>query len=421
MNGFSFVFLAALAGSAATELWLARRQLRHVAAHRDAVPAPFAGQIPLADHRKAADYTRSGIRLEIAGILYHIAAILAWTLGGGIALVDGLGREAGYGLIVTGTGVILSVALINAALYLPLSAWRTFVIEQRYGFNHTRPLLFVTDLIRSAALSLLLGAPLVAAALGIMAPGDASAQAQADPFWWIQAWLLWLAFSLLMTWIYPVFIAPLFNRFSPLEDAALRSRIERLLERTGFASGGVFVMDGSRRSAHGNAWFSGLGRHKRIVFFDTLLDTLTPAEVEAVLAHELGHFRLRHIHKRMAASALVVPGALLLLDLLLTWDGFYAGLGVDEPSNHAALLLFAFAAPVFGFLLTPLSMRISRRHEYEADAFAAHESDARDLATALVKLHRDNASTLTPDPLYSAFHYSHPGAAERIARLGVRI
>lgn len=416
MQAFTLIFLAALAAATAVELWLARRQLRHVGAHRDTVPTPFARRITPEQHRKAADYTCSGTRLEIAGVLYQPALLLAWTLGGGIALADAGWRAFGLPPLATGVGVIVTVTVINAALNLPLSVYRTFIIEQRFGFNHTRPLLFVTDLLRSAAISLLLGVPMIAAALLIMAPGQSSA-AQADPWWWLYAWLLWFAFALLMIWIYPRFIAPLFNRFAPLEDVDLRQRIQALLGRTGFSSDGVFVMDGSRRSGHGNAYFTGLGSGKRIVFFDTLLESLSPAEIEAVLAHELGHFKLRHVHKRIASSALLVLAALLLLDWLLDRPWFYTGLGVETASNHAALLLFAFVAPVFGFFFGPVSMHISRRHEYEADAFAARQTDAADLGSALVKLYRDNASTLTPDPLYSAFHYSHPEAAARIAHL----
>ncbi len=420
MNTWTLIFLAMLAIATAVELWLARRQLRHVGAHRDTVPAPFAGHITATQHHKAADYTRSRTRLEIVGIGYQLALLLAWTLGGGIAWMDGLWRAFGLGPLATGTGVITSVALINASLHLPLSVYRVFVIEQRFGFNHTRPMLFVTDLCKSAIVSLLLGVPLIAGALLLMTPAETTgiaAESQAHPWWWLHAWLLWLAFSLLMLWVYPRIIAPLFNRFTPLQNAELRQRIQALLARSGFSDSGVFVMDGSRRSAHGNAYFTGLGANKRIVFFDTLLEALTPAEIEAVLAHELGHFKLRHIHKRIIVSALTVLVTLLLLAQLIDRPDFYAGLGIEQPSNHAALLLFAFVAPVCGFFLQPLSMHLSRKHEYEADAFAAGQTRAAELRSALVKLYRDNASTLTPDPLYSAFHHSHPQAAARIAQL----
>lgn len=417
MNAWTLIFLIMLAIATMVELWLAQRQLRYVDAHRDTVPAPFTAHITTAQHHKAADYTRSRTRLEITGILYQLALLLAWTLGGGIAWMDGLWRSFELGPLATGTGVITSVALLNALLHLPLSIYRVFVIEQRFGFNHTRPMLFVTDLCKSTLLSLLLGVPLIAGALLLMAPTDAAAGHQAHPWWWLYAWLLWLAFSLLMLWVFPRFIAPLFNRFTPLQDAELKQRIKALLARSGFSDSGVFVMDGSRRSAHGNAYFTGLGANKRIVFFDTLLETLTPAEIEAVLAHELGHFKLRHIHKRSATSALTVLVALLLLAQLVDNPNFHAGLGVEQPSNHAALLLFAFVAPVCGFFLQPFSMHLSRKHEYEADAFAASQTRAAELRSALVKLYRDNASTLTPDPLYSAFHHSHPQAAARIAQL----
>lgn len=420
MNAWTLVFLAMLAIATLVELWLARRQLRHVGAHRDTVPAAFAGHITAAQHHKAADYTRSRTRLEITGIIYQLTLLLAWTLGGGIAHVDDLWRAFELGPLATGTGVIASVILLNSLLHLPLTVYRVFVIEQRFGFNHTKPMLFVTDLCKNALVTLLLGVPLIAGALLLMEPAEtnsAAAAHQTDPWWWLHAWLLWLGFSLLMLWIYPRFIAPLFNSFVPLQNAELTRRIQALLQRCGFSGSGVFVMDGSRRSAHGNAYFTGLGANKRIVFFDTLLDALTPAEIEAVLAHELGHFKLRHIHKRIVASALTVLAALLLLDQIIDRPDFYAGLGVTQASNHAALLLFAFAAPVCGFFLQPFSMHLSRKHEYEADAFAASQTRSAELRSALVKLYRDNASTLTPDPLYSAFHHSHPQAAARIAHL----
>jgi STE24 endopeptidase len=416
MNWFTGVFIAALMLATGIRLWLARRQIRHVAAHRDRVPDSFATRISPGQHRKAADYTLAGTRFEIAGVLAHAALLLAWTLGGGIHAVDALWRGLATDPYVTGAGVIFSVLFVNTLLTLPLSVWRVFVIEQRFGFNHTRPALFVTDLVKSGLLTLLIGLPLVTIVLMLMGPGDPLA-AQTQPLWWLFAWLAWLGFMLLMTWAWPAFIAPWFNRFVPLDHAELKRRIDALLARTGFSSNGVFVMDGSRRSAHGNAYFTGLGANKRIVFFDTLLDALSPAEIEAVLAHELGHFRRRHVHKRLAKSALFGLAGLLLLDWLLGHAWFYSGLGLEAASHHGALLLFAFAGPVFGFIITPLVMHVSRRQEYEADDFAAEQANAGDLVNALVKLYRDNASTLTPDPLYSAFHHSHPPAAARIAHL----
>ena len=421
MNSLSAAFVVALATATGINLWLAYRQLRHVGTHRGEVPADFAPRVTLEQHQKAADYTSAVTRLEIAALLYQAGLVLAWTLGGALNLLDSGWRDFGFGPIARGIGVVLSVIALNAVLHIPFSIYRTFVIEQRFGFNHTRPALFVTDHAKSALLTLIIGAPLIALALLVMAPSAHLAIGQTRGGWWLYAWIAWLSFSLLMTWIYPAFIAPLFNRFSPLEDSDLRQRIAQLLSRAGFSSKGVFVMDGSRRSAHGNAYFTGLGASKRIVFFDTLLNKLSADEIEAVLAHELGHFKLRHVHKRIAATALISLGGLLLIDWLMEHAWFYHGLGAAEPSNYMALLLFAFAAPPFAFFLGPLAMWVSRRHEYEADDFAAAQSNAGALINALIKLYRDNASTLTPDPLYSAFHHSHPEAAARVAHLSARL
>lgn len=416
MNYFTWIFVAVLLIATVIRLWLARRQFRHVTAHRDRVPAAFATRISLEQHRKAADYTLAGVRLEIAGVLSHVALLLAWTLGGGISVIDVQWRNMITDPYAAGNAVIFSVMFVNALLTLPLSLWRVFVIEQRFGFNHTRPALFATDLVKSALLTLIIGLPLVTIVLLLMGTGNPLA-AETRPLWWLYAWLSWLGFMLFMTWAWPAFIAPWFNRFAPLDDAELKRRIDALLARTGFSSKGVFVMDGSRRSAHGNAYFTGLGANKRIVFFDTLLDALTPAEIEAVLAHELGHFRRHHVHKRLAKSALFGLAGLLLLDWLLGQGWYYSGLGLDTASHYGALLLFAYAGPVFGFVITPLMMQVSRRQEFEADDFAAEQTNAGDLVSALVKLYRDNASTLTPDPLYSAYHHSHPQASARIAHL----
>jgi STE24 endopeptidase len=419
MNALSVAFVIALGVAAGTDIWLSLRQLRYVRAHRDAVPGDFSSRVTLDQHRKAADYTSAMARFEIAAILYQSALLLAWTLGGVLNFIDVQWRQLGLGSIATGILVILSVLTVNAVLHLPFSIYRTFVIEQRFGFNHTRPALFASDYLKSGVLTLLIGVPAIAIVLWLMTPAgvpmDPANQVRAG--WWLYAWLAWVACSMLMTWAYPAVIAPLFNRFVPLADAALEDRIAKLLARAGFSSKGVFVVDGSRRSAHGNAYFAGLGANKRIVFFDTLLDKLSPDEIEAVLAHELGHFKLRHVHKRIAVSALIGLCALALLDWLIGRSWFYGGLGVETASNYMALLLFAFAAPPFAFFLTPLAMALSRRHEYEADDFAAHQADAANLISALVKLYRDNATTLTPDPIYSAFHHSHPQALARIAHL----
>jgi STE24 endopeptidase len=393
----------------ALELWLSQRQLAAVARHRDAVPAPFADSVSAAEHGKAADYTIAKIRFGRIGTVLDTALTLALTVGGGIAAVDALWRHTALAQPWLGAAVVATVALILQLFHLPLAAWRTFGLEARFGFNRTTPALFLADLARGLALAVGLGGPLLVAILLLME--------RAGRWWWLWAFTLWLAFMLLMTWAWPAFIAPLFNRFSPLKDEALTARIEALLTRCGFASRGVFVVDNSRRSSHGNAYFTGIGRHKRIVFFDTLLERLGHREVEAVLAHELGHFRLRHVRQRLALS---VAGSLIGLAVLGWLTGqstFYAALGVPRPSTHAALLLFVLAVPAFTFFLTPLAALWSRRHEFEADAFATRHASAAELATALVKLHRDNASTLTPDPVYAAFYYSHPPPLARIARL----
>ncbi|MCU0934955.1 MAG: M48 family metallopeptidase [Gammaproteobacteria bacterium] len=406
----TLAFLAAVAFGLATQLWLASRQVRHVQAHRDAVPTPFAGSVPLEAHRRAADYTVAKTRLGAADALVSAALLLALTLGGGIqALFELWGRLLEPGDVAHGALLILSVALLAAAVDLPLAVVRTFRIEARFGFNRTTPRLFAVDLGKQLAVSLVLGLPLLVAVLWLMARmGD---------LWWLYVWAAWLGFNLLLLLIYPTFVAPLFNRFSPLQDTALRERVERLLARCGFRAKGLLVMDGSKRSSHGNAYFTGFGAARRIVFFDTLLAQLDPPEVEAVLAHELGHFRLRHVWKRVAWTALASLALLALLGALIDQPWFYAALGVESRSTATALLLFFLAVPAFTFPLHPLASLYSRRHEYQADAYAARHAGAADLVRALVKLYRDNAATLTPDPLHSAFYDSHPPAAMRIVRL----
>ena len=403
------LFVIALLAGLAVELWLSQRQAAAVARHRLAVPGPFADSISVAEHHKAADYTIAKVRFARIGAVVDSALALALTLGGGIALIDGWWRHSSLGEPWLGVAVIASVALAMLLINLPFSAWRTFVLEARFGFNRTTFGVFCADLAKSIALAGLLGGPLLLAVLLLME--------RAGSGWWLWAWGLWLAVMFLMAWAWPAFIAPLFNRFSPLADQALKSRIEALLERCGFASKGVFVVDNSRRSSHGNAYFTGIGRHKRIVFFDTLLERLGHAEVEAVLAHELGHFRLKHVRKRLLLSIASAFAGLAVLGWLAARPSFYHALGVPVPSTHAALLLFAVAVPAFTFFLTPLGALWSRRHEFEADAFATRYASAAELASALVKLHRDNASTLTPDELYAAFYYSHPPPLTRITRL----
>lgn len=403
------LFIAAVAGTTAVELWLASRQVAAVEAHRDRIPEPFAGRLSAEDHRKAADYTAAKIRLGNIGTLINAGLTLALTVGGGIAAIDALWRRTGWSEPWLGLAVIATVAAVMGVIGLPVSLWRTFRLEARFGFNRTTPKIFLADLGKGIALAVLIGGPLLLAVLVLMD--------RAGRGWWLAAFGCWEAVTLLITWAWPAFIAPFFNKFSPLEDAALKARIEALLTRCGFRSSGVFVIDGSRRSAHGNAYFTGIGRHKRIVFFDTLLGQLGAAEIEAVLAHELGHFRLRHIRNRLLVSFATTLAGFALLGWLAARPAFYELLGVPVPSAHAALVLFALVVPVALFFTTPLGSLWSRRHEFAADRFASEHASAGELASALVKLYRDNASTLTPDRLYTAFYYSHPPALERIARL----
>jgi STE24 endopeptidase len=410
MHWLTELFLALLIAGTVVRSWLNQRQIAAVRAHRDSVPEAFAAQIDLTAHQKAADYT-----VAVAGVsrwdnLLDTAVVLLLTVGGGFAAIDRWWHKtADLGPLWHGTAVVLSTLLLIAAIGLPLSIWRTFGIEARFGFNRQTPALFASDLLKSLALGLLLGGPMVFVVLLLMRT--------AGSLWWLYAWVVWLTFTLLITWAWPTLIAPLFNKFTPLADAELRQRTEGLLERCGFAAKGVFVMDGSRRSVHGNAYFTGVGRSKRIVFFDTLLERLKIPEVEAVLAHELGHFRLHHVRWRLVLSLLVGLGAFALLGWLFVWPDFYRALGIAEASPHAALLLFMFVLPAFTFFVTPIGAWWSRRHEFEADEFAARHADASQLADALVKLYRDNATTLTPDVLHSAFYDSHPPALVRIGRL----
>jgi len=409
MHPFTAVFLLVLALTVATQLWLARRQIRHVQACRDRVPTPFEAQIPLEAHRKAADYTVARTRLGRLETVYSALLLLAWTLGGGLAALDAAWRELIGHELLLGTAFLLSAVVVTSALELPFAVYRTFGIERRFGFNRMTPGLFVSDLLKQLMLLLVIGAPLIYAALWLMRSAGA--------LWWFYLWLLWIAFSLAMVWAYPTLIAPLFNKFKPLDRESLKQRLQSLLARTGFRSEGIYVIDSSRRTSHGNAYFTGFGRAKRVVFFDSLLEQLAEDEVEAVVAHELGHYKLRHIARRLALFAALSLAGLALLGWLAGEHWFYRALGVPQPSNHAALALFVMVSPVFTYFLSPLLARGSRRHEYEADAFAAAQSDARALIQALIKLYRENASTLTPDPLHSAFYDSHPPALARISRL----
>ncbi|MBI3154753.1 MAG: M48 family metallopeptidase [Burkholderiales bacterium] len=412
----SWVFATFVLTSLATRLWLATRQMRHVAAHRDRVPAPFAATVPIDVHRKAADYTLAKGRLGIAAMALGGAVLIGWTLLGGLdalnaALLDAVWPrlgDMGYQL-----ALLAAFVLVGSLIELPLEWFSTFRVEQRHGFNRMTLALFVVDHLKGLVVAALLGLPLAALVLGLMGAAGA--------LWWVWAWAAWVGFMLLMMVVFPTVIAPWFNRFEPLADAQLAERVRALMARCGFAARGLYVMDGSRRSAHGNAYFTGLGRAKRVVFFDTLLQRLAPGEVEAVLAHELGHFRLRHVPQRIALTAAVSGAALALLAWLAAQPAFYLGLGVQPslgaPNDALALILFMLALPPLAFFATPLGALLSRRHEFQADAYACAQADGAQLASALLKLHEDNASTLTPDPVYARFYYSHPPAAERLAVL----
>ncbi len=410
INAFSWIFLAALASATAARIWLGERQVRHVRAHRDAVPGTFTGSIPLAAHQKAADYTVAKARLGMLDVLVGAALTLVLTLGGLIQWVSDLWSAwLGPGSIPHGTALLLSVFFVQAAAGLPATVYRIFVIEERFGFNRMTLRLFVADLVKHTLVGLALGVPLLVVVLWLMG--------RAGELWWLYVWAVWVAFSLLMMMVYPAFILPLFNKFTPVAEGDLRARIAALLQRTGFKSSGLFVMDGSKRSSHGNAFFTGFGAAKRIVLFDTLVSRLQPPEVEAVLAHELGHYKLHHVAKGMALTAGVSFAVLFALGQLIDEAWFYRGLGVSAEGNAAALALFFLVLPEFLFFLHPLTSLYSRRREFEADAYAVSHASSADLVKALVKLYQDNAATLTPDPLHSAFYDSHPPAATRIARL----
>jgi len=413
---FTAAFVAALVLSLAAKFWLATRQMRHVAAHRDRVPAAFADTVTLQAHHKAADYTLAKGRFGLLTTAAGTALLLGWTLLGGLDALNALLRDAvqpDYGNLAYQLALLASFAVIGGLLDLPLEWYATFRIEQRFGFNRMTLRMWLADMAKGTAVAAAVGLPLAALILWIMGASGG--------LWWLWAWAAWVAFNLALLVLYPTVIAPLFNKFEPLADEALRGRVQALMQRCGFAAKGLFVMDGSRRSAHANAYFTGLGAAKRVVFFDTLLQRLTPGEVEAVLAHELGHFRHKHVLQRMVGIFGFSLLGLALLGWLAGQSGFYAGLGVAPnlvaPNDALALLLFMLALPPFTFFVAPLMAQVSRRHEFQADAYACAQADGRDLARALLKLHEDNASTLTPDPLYVRFYYSHPPASERLAAL----
>ncbi len=406
---FTLLFLAMLLVSTLMRLYLSQRQIHFVSQHREKVPESFADNITLEDHQKAADYTITKVKFGRLPLFYEVALLLMWTLGGGLDWLDNNIIALELNPILTGIAVILVYTFISSLLDLPFTLYNTFVIEEKFGFNRTTIKTFITDMIKGSLLGLVIGIPLLYVILWLME--------QSGDQWWIYAWLVISGFSILMMWVYPTWIAPIFNKFEPLEEGETLNRITHLLNRCGFSSNGIFVIDGSKRSSHGNAYFSGFGRNKRIVFFDTLLKMLSDDELEAVLAHELGHFKKKHIIKGMAISFATTLLALAVLAWLMKAEWFYTALGVNQASTYMALLLFTLVMPAFTFAFQPLFSIFSRKNEFEADAFAAEQTDAKYLIHALVGLYRENANTLTPDPMYSAFYDSHPPAPVRIAQL----
>jgi STE24 endopeptidase len=415
----SGLFVVALLLSLLVKFWLATRQVRHVARHRNEVPAAFAATVPLAAHQKAADYTLARSRFGLLTLAFNAAVLLGWTLLGGL---DALNNRLLEVLPASWSGLPYQLALlsgfllIGALIDLPWDLWNTFRIEQRFGFNRMTWKLYLNDQLKSLVLGALIGLPIAALILWLMGA--------AGRLWWLWAWGAWMGFNLLMLVIYPTVIAPLFNKFEPLADLQLKARVEGLMARCGFAAKGLFVMDGSRRSAHGNAYFTGFGPAKRVVFYDTLISRLNGPEVEAVLAHELGHFKHKHVLKRMVAMFAISLAGFALLGWLSGRMGFFLGLGVQPnmgpPNDALALILFLLALPVFTFFLTPVAAHFSRRDEFQADAYACAHAGGADLSSALLKLHEDNAGTLTPDPVYARFYYSHPPASERLAAIAAQ-
>ena len=410
-NFFTFIFLFAILTSVLALLWLNFRQDKAIKISFNEVPEDFKDTITLEDHQKAGRYTQAKLLANHFEIIFSTIVLLIWTLGGAMNWLDVFWQERIADPIWLGTVFILSIMLIASLIDLPFSIYRNFILEERFGFNRMTIKTFTGDLFKELALTLALGTPLVYAIIYLMnmnAIGD---------YWWVYVWVILSLFTITMMWIYPTFIAPIFNKFKPLENNSLRNRIDSLLERTGFGSDGIFVMDGSKRSSHGNAYFTGIGRNKRIVFFDTLLKGMEDEEVESILAHELGHFHHKHVRQRIVSSFIFSLLSLALLGYLIKQGWFFHGLGISEPSSHTALVLFSLTLPVFSFFITPISNLISRKHEFQADAFAASHTDANDLISSLTKLYRENSSTLSPDKYYSAFHDSHPSAILRIARL----
>jgi len=415
---WTLLFSAALVLGLLLKLYLSSRQIRHVARHRDTVPPAFAATISLASHQKAADYTLTKARFGLLELAFGSAVLLGWTLLGGLdSLNQALANSAlaQWGPLATQMALVAGFGLISGALDLPFTLYSTFRIEERFGFNKMSLQLWLADLFKSTLVGMVIGLPIVALILWLMD--------SAGPLWWLWAWAAWMGFNLLVLVLYPTVIAPIFNKFKPLEDDSLKARVTALMQRCGFAAKGLYVMDGSKRSAHANAYFTGFGAAKRVVFYDTLLKQLSPAEVDAVLAHELGHFKHKHIIQRIVMLFAMSLAGFALIGYLSQQIWFYTGLGVrpnlGAPNDALALLLFMLAIPLFSFFISPLMAQLSRQHEFQADAYAAMQTDGRDLARALLKLYQDNASTLTPDPVFVKFYYSHPPASERLARMGV--
>ena len=406
----TFVFIALLVLTTLTRLWLGSRQISHVQANRGQVPAAFSENISLEAHQKAADYSSAKTKLALTEVVVQAAWLLALTLGGGLQLIDNFWQNILPNQeIIRGALVLCSALFVSSLIDLPFEYYKTFTVDEKFGFNKMTTAMFWSDLLKHGLVGLALGTPILFAALWLMQGAGA--------YWWLYLWVVWSVFNIVMLAVYPTFIAPLFNKFTPLTDEGLKVRIETLLTKCGFKSQGLFVMDGSARSSHGNAYFTGFGSSKRVVFFDTLLSRLNGEEIEAVLAHELGHFKHHHVIKRIALMFFMSFLGLALLGWLMNQPWFYNGLGVTNPSNHMALMLFMLVSPVFLFVLRPIMASYSRKNEFEADDYAAKHADANKLVDALVKLYRDNASTLTPDPLHSAFYDSHPPASIRISKL----
>ncbi|MBF0263833.1 MAG: M48 family metallopeptidase [Gammaproteobacteria bacterium] len=409
MTLFTQVFLFMFFVSFALQWWLDRRQISHIQANRAQVPAEFQEKISIEAHQKSADYTITKVKFSQISLIFSSCILLIWTIGGGMDVLDQWIRTFTYSSIISGLIFICAFSIISGILDLPFSLYHTFVIEEKFGFNKTTLKLFFTDMIKQLLLFIIIALPLIALILWLMQ--------SMGTYWWIYAWAVWFGFSLLMMWIYPSFIAPLFNKFTELEDQSLKVRIEKLMSRCGFTSSGILVMDGSKRSSHGNAYFTGMGKNKRIVFFDNLLESLNAEEVEAVLAHELGHFKKKHITKRIYMMAAMTLAGFAVCGYLMNQQWFYSGLGISTPSIYMALILFMLVSSIFMFPFSPLGSLLSRKHEYEADDFAAQQADAQHLIDALVKLYKENYNTLTPDPIYSSWYDSHPPASLRIENL----